>query len=80
MGNSAGVGFKIAIEGIFIAWLTTALLEADYNCLTLHGVITECGYDLGLNVETIRRLLIKHTAPGAEFNSKDGLVTFRDEI
>ncbi len=78
MMNGAAVGFKIAIEGIFIAWLTTALLEAAYNCLTLRGVIKKAEYDLGLNMEAITRLIIRHTGPHGEFQSDGELITFRD--
>jgi len=78
MMNETPIGFGVAIEAIFISWLTVAIFEADYRCLTVHEVIDKGVYDLGLNVETIRRLIIKYSAPGAVFICLDGLVTFRD--
>ncbi len=79
MMNLTPVGFGVAIEMIFVTWLTTALLDADFNAISLNEVTVKAGYDLGLNEETILRLLIKHTARGARFKSHSGLLTFRED-
>jgi hypothetical protein len=79
MMNKTPIGFKDAIEALFIAWLTNELLAAAYNALTLGEVRKKAEYDLGLSVEALLRLLIKHTAAGALFYSDGDIVTFRED-
>ena len=77
--NSVVVGFKVVIESIFVTWLTNVLLEADFNAVRIDSMISMAERDLGLNVEMIKRLLVRHTAPRAEFRSDGELVTFQGD-
>jgi len=79
LNNSVVVGFKVVIESIFVTWLTNVLLDENFNAVRIDSMISMAEHDLGLNVETIKRLLVRHTSSRAEFRSDGELVTLRDD-
>lgn len=77
LSSRIGYSFSKATDIYFVTWMTARLNEAEFNALTLIEVISDAQSDLGLNIETIKRLLIKHTGPNAEFCSDGVLLTLR---
>lgn len=78
MKNTGAIGFNSLIEIIFLTWLTAALVEAEFNAVRISTVIAGAELELGLNVEVIKRLLIKHTGTRSAFRSDGDIVTLRD--
>lgn len=76
--RAAGVvGFQPVQEMAFRIWLKRALELADFQCLTVHEVITGATDDLKFDHETVIRFLVKHTSAKAEFRSDGQIVTMR---
>lgn len=67
----------MATDHYFVMWLTARLNEAEFQALSLVDVIANAQVQLGLNIETIKRLLVKHTGARAEFCSDGVLVTLK---
>jgi len=77
LSSRIGLSFSMATDHYFVMWLTARLQEAEFQALTLVDVIAHAQLDLGLSIETIKRLLIKHTSARAEFCSDGVLLTLR---
>jgi hypothetical protein len=77
LSSRIGYSFSMATDHYFVSWLTVNLHDAEFEALTLLEVIANAQKDLGLNIETIKRLLIKHTSASAEFCSDGVLLTLR---
>jgi len=77
LSSRIGLSFNMATDHYFVTWMTAHLNEAEFEALSLVQVISDAEMDLGLNSETILRLLIKHTSVNAEFCSDGVLLTLR---
>ena len=77
LSSRIGLSFNMATDHYFVTWMTAHLNEAEFEALSLVQVLSDAQKDLGLNSETILRLLIKHTSANAEFCSDGVLITLR---
>lgn len=77
LSSRIGYSFSKATDHYFVIWMTARLNESAFGALTLREVMGASESDLGLNEETIKRLLIKHTSASGEFCLVDGLLTMR---
>lgn len=77
LSSRIGLSFSMATDHYFVMWLTARLNEAEFQALTVIEAISIAQLELGLNLETIKRLLIKHTSAHAEFCSDGVLLTLR---
>jgi hypothetical protein len=76
--SSVVLGFGAVRESRFVIWLSGELEAEDFGALEVGRVITSASEELGIDPETARRYLIKHTAAAAEFKSDGALVTLSD--
>lgn len=77
LSSRIGLSFNMATAHYFGTWLTMRLVEAEFGALTIIEVISDAQKDLGLNVETIKRLIVKHTSLHGDFCSDGVLITHR---
>lgn len=61
----------------FERWLSSELRHSAFGALTIPEVVGRAKGNLGLDESEIKSLLLKSTRRGADFRSKNGLVTLR---
>lgn len=61
----------------FTMWLTSQLELAEFEALSLAAVADLARVDLGLELEAVKRYLLRLSGPTGEFCLSGGLVTFR---
>jgi hypothetical protein len=76
--SPVGSGFGLVRERIFVTWLSGVLESESFNALELERLISAASRDLGLDEETVKRYLVKHTTAWGEFRSDGVLVTLSD--
>lgn len=70
------VGFGAVRGQLFEMWLTNALQDADFNALSLKGVVESAVENLGLGMDEVIGLLIRCTRAGGRFRSDGEVITF----
>ena len=71
-------GFFVENASRFENWLSGAILEADFQALSVRAVIEGAESQLHLERDVILRLLIQCTSSQARFRSSGGIVTLTD--
>ena len=77
LSSRIGLSFNMATDHYFVTWMSAHLHESEFEALSLVQAISDAQQDLGLNIETIKRLLIKHTSAAGEFCLDGVLLTLR---
>jgi hypothetical protein len=70
-----GESFRAASDHYFVQWMTARLHESEFGALTLAAAKNAAVEELGLDEETVKRLLIRHSAPGGDFCLVEGILT-----
>jgi len=75
--NSGVFGFGMVRVSLFETWLSARLESCAFNALSLSSVVSESVGELHLDLDEIKRLLIKATRQGGVFQSDGEIITFR---